>query len=85
MLSTALEHRSPSNIFRLGVIRTRFQKFSRRCFMAGLIFDFLMLDAGCWTEDEGLFRWLTRVTRAPPLEGGGALASLVGFDLVMGS
>ena len=33
MLSSALEHRSPSNIFRLGVIRTRFQKFSRRCFM----------------------------------------------------
>ena len=36
--------RCPRNIFRLTVFRTRFQKFSRRCFMVDSYFLMLMKD-----------------------------------------
>ena len=71
MLSRALEHRSPRNIFRLGVIRTGFQKFSRCCFMVDS--DFLMMmmrDLGSGTEDQGFSRSSTRVNSGAPPEGG---------------
>ena len=44
--------------------------------------QFLMLDLGSWTEDQGFSRSSTRVNSGAPPEGGGALVSLVRFDLV---
>ena len=48
--------RCPRNIFRLGVIRTGFQKFSRCCFMVDSDFLMMMRDLGSGTEDQGFSR-----------------------------